>query len=75
MFIPHTEAIYYDLITNKIGSSQNEEDQDSLIQRASGKYKVIITSPTSFLAYLQTVLQGLKALPNRRRSKRNHQKS
>ncbi len=61
MFIPH-EAIYYDLITNKIGSSQNEEDQDSLIQRASGKYKVIITSPTSFLAYLQTVLQGLKAL-------------
>ena len=26
------------------------------------KYKVIIVSPTSFLAYLQTVLQGLKAL-------------
>ncbi|MFN4181537.1 MAG: DNA recombination protein RmuC [Candidatus Paceibacteria bacterium] len=58
MFIPH-EAIYYDLITNKIGSG---EDGENLIQRASGKYKVIITSPTSFLAYLQTVLQGLKAL-------------
>lgn len=58
MFIPH-EAIYYDLITNKIGSN---EDNENLIQRASGKYKVIITSPTSFLAYLQTVLQGLKAL-------------
>lgn len=58
MFIPH-EAIYYDLITNKVGAS---EDNDNLIQRASGKYKVIITSPTSFLAYLQTVLQGLKAL-------------
>ena len=57
MFIPH-EAIYYDLITNKIGSSEDE----NLIQRAAGKYKVIITSPTSFLAYLQTVLQGLKAL-------------
>jgi DNA recombination protein RmuC len=58
MFIPH-EAIYYDLITNKVGAS---EDGDNLIQRASGKYKVIITSPTSFLAYLQTVLQGLKAM-------------
>jgi len=33
-----------------------------LIQRAASKYKVIIVSPTSFLAYLQTVLQGLKAL-------------
>ncbi len=58
MFIPH-EAIYYDLITNKIGTG---DDNENLIQRASGKYKVIITSPTSFLAYLQTVLQGLKAL-------------
>lgn len=58
MFIPH-EAIYYDLITNKVGAG---EDNENLIQRAAGKYKVIITSPTSFLAYLQTVLQGLKAL-------------
>jgi len=32
------------------------------IQRAAGKYHVIIVSPTSFLAYLQTVLQGLKAM-------------
>jgi len=56
MFIPH-EAIYYDLITGKVGSGD-----ENLIQRAAGKYKVIITSPTSFLAYLQTVLQGLKAL-------------
>jgi DNA recombination protein RmuC len=60
MFIPH-EAIYYDLLTNKVGASASEENEN-LIQRAAGKYKVIITSPTSFLAYLQTVLQGLKAL-------------
>lgn len=60
MFIPH-EAIYYDLIINKIGGLKDEENEN-LIQRAAGKYKVIITSPTSFLAYLQTVLQGLKAL-------------
>jgi DNA recombination protein RmuC len=60
MFIPH-EAIYYDLLISKIGAL-NDEDNDSLIQRAASKYHVIIVSPTSFLAYLQTVLQGLKAM-------------
>jgi len=59
MFIPH-EAIYYDLLVNKIGMAADETD--NLIQRAASKYKVIIVSPTSFLAYLQTVLQGLKAM-------------
>lgn len=59
MFIPH-EAIYYDLLINKIGAIT--EETDNLIQRAANKYKVIIISPTSFMAYLQTVLQGLKAL-------------
>ncbi|MFA5291358.1 MAG: DNA recombination protein RmuC [Candidatus Paceibacterota bacterium] len=60
MFIPH-EAIYYDLIINKIGALK-DENTENLIQRAASKYHVIIVSPTSFLAYLQTVLQGLKAL-------------
>lgn len=55
MFIPH-EAIYYDLLVNKVAGEEN------LIQRAASKYKVIIVSPTSFLAYLQTVLQGLRAM-------------
>jgi DNA recombination protein RmuC len=59
MFIPH-EAIYYDLIVNKIGALK--EDSESLIQRAASKHHVLVVSPTSFLAYLQTVLQGLKAL-------------
>jgi len=59
MFIPH-EAIYYDLLINKVGALK--EETENLIQRAASKYKVIIVSPTSFLAYLQTVLQGLKAL-------------
>ena len=45
---------------NKIGAIT--EETDNLIQRAANKYKVIIVSPTSFLAYLQTVLQGLKAM-------------
>lgn len=57
MFIP-SEGIYYDLLTNQVGGGEEE----NLIQRAAGKYKVIIVSPTSFLAYLQTVLQGLKAM-------------
>lgn len=60
MFIPH-EAIYYDLLINKIGAISTE-DTENLIQRAASKHKVIIVSPTSFLAYLQTVLQGLKAM-------------
>jgi len=59
MFIPH-EAIYYDLLINKVGALKDESE--NLIQRAASKHKVIIVSPTSFLAYLQTVLQGLKAL-------------
>lgn len=57
MFIP-SEGIYYALLTNQVGGGEDE----NLIQRAAGKYKVIIVSPTSFLAYLQTVLQGLRAL-------------
>jgi len=67
MFIPH-EAIYYDLLINKIGGISGSGtggsggEADNLIQRAANKYKVIIVSPTSFLAYLQTVLQGLKAM-------------
>lgn len=59
MFLPH-EAIYYDLLINKIGGIDGEAE--TLIQRAAGRQRVIIVSPTSFLAYLQTVLQGLKAL-------------
>lgn len=59
MFIP-SEAIYYDLLVNKVGAVQvNTRD---LIEYAFKEKHVIIVSPTSFLAYLQTVLQGLKAL-------------
>jgi DNA recombination protein RmuC len=59
MFIP-SEAIYYDLLINKVGAVKiNTRD---LIEYAFRDRKVIIVSPTSFLAYLQTVLQGLKAM-------------
>jgi len=59
MFIP-SEAIYYDLLINKVGAVQlNTRD---LIEYAFRDRKVVIVSPTSFLAYLQTVLQGLRAM-------------
>jgi len=59
MFIP-AEAVFYDLLINKIGAiKSNTRD---LVQYAAGEKKVMIVSPTTFLAYLQTVLQGLKAL-------------
>ena len=58
MFIP-SEGVYYDLLVNQVGAMKtNTRD---LIEYAFGK-RVIIVSPTSFLAYLQTVLQGLKGL-------------
>ena len=59
MFIP-SEAIYYDLLINKVGvSGANARD---LMEYAFVEKKVIIVSPTSFMAYLQTVLQGLRSL-------------
>lgn len=59
MFIP-SEAIYYDLLVNKVGIT-NTSARD-LIEYAFRDKKVIIVSPTTLLAYLQTVLQGLRSL-------------
>jgi DNA recombination protein RmuC len=59
MFIP-SEAIYYDLLINKVGTA-NTSARD-LIEYAFKDKKVIIVSPTTLLAYLQTVLQGLRSL-------------
>lgn len=59
MFIP-SEAIYYDLLINKVGSVKSSTRD--LIEYAAGEKKVMVVSPSTFLAYLQTVLQGLKAL-------------
>jgi DNA recombination protein RmuC len=56
MFIP-SEAIYYDLLIGKVGIVNRD-----LIEYAFKEKKVVIVSPTSFLAYLQTVLQGLRAM-------------
>jgi DNA recombination protein RmuC len=59
MFIP-SEAIYYDLLINQIGAVKTTTRD--LIEYAFQEKHVIIVSPTSFMAYLQTVLQGLRAL-------------
>ena len=58
MFIP-SESLYYDLLIDKVGTAGSERD---LIEYAFRDKKVIITSPTSFMAYLQTILQGLRSL-------------
>ena len=55
MFIP-AEAIYYDLLINKVGTTSAQD----LIEYATKEKKVMIVSPTTFLAYLQTVIQGIR---------------
>lgn len=57
MFIP-AEGIYYNLTAYGVGANVNSR---SLMEYAFEK-RVIIVSPSSFFAYLQTVLQGMKAL-------------
>lgn len=59
MFIP-SEAIYYDLLSNKIGMA--DTSSRDLIEYAFRDKHVIIVSPTTFMAYLQTVMQGLRSL-------------
>ena len=58
MFIP-AEGVFYNLLSYKIGTL--EVSSVNLIEYAYSKH-VIITSPTTFLAYLQTILQALHAL-------------
>jgi len=53
MFIP-AEGIYYDLLVNQVADR-------SLIDYAYNDKKVIIVSPTTFAAYLQSVLYGFRA--------------
>jgi DNA recombination protein RmuC len=58
MFIP-AEGIYYDLLVNQV--SKGAVNTQNLIEYAYNKRKVIIVSPTTFYAYLQSVLFGFKA--------------
>jgi DNA recombination protein RmuC len=58
MYIP-AEAIYYDLLVNEVGSIK--VNTRNLIDYAYNDKKVIIVSPTTFMAYLQSILYGFKA--------------
>lgn len=58
MFIP-SESLYYDLLIGSVGAGSSARD---LVEYAFRDKRVIIVSPTSFMAYLQTVLQGLRSL-------------
>lgn len=59
MFIP-SEAIYYDLLANKVGlggvSGRN------LMQYAAVDKKVTIVGPSTLSAMLQTIIQGLRSI-------------
>ena len=58
MFIP-AEGIYYDLLVNEVGAVK--VNTRSLIDYAYKDKNVIIVSPTTFAAYLQSVLYGFRA--------------
>jgi len=58
MFVP-AEGVYHNLITQNVGTVK--VNSRNLIEYAFEK-GVMIVSPTSFFAYLQTVILGLKAL-------------
>lgn len=58
MFIP-SESLYYDLLIGTVGAGSSARD---LVEYAFRDKRVIIVSPTSFMAYLQTVMQGLRSL-------------
>jgi len=58
MYIP-AEAIYYDLLVNEVGATK--VNTRSLIDYAYKDRNVIIVSPTTFAAYLQSVLYGFRA--------------
>ncbi len=65
MFIP-SESLYYDLLIGDVGTGASARD---LVEYAFRDRKVIIVSPTSFMAYLQTVLQGLRSLQIEKQAK------
>lgn len=56
MYIP-AESIYYDLVTGSVGAINAR----NLLEYAQNEKKVIIVSPTTFFAYLNSVLYGFKA--------------
>jgi len=58
MFIP-AEGIYYDLLVNEVGAVK--VNTRSLLEYAVREKSVHIVSPTTFYAFLQSILQGWRA--------------
>ena len=59
MFIP-SEAIYYDLLANKVG--QSGVSGRNLMQYATVEKRVTIVGPSTLSAMLQVIVQGLRSL-------------
>ena len=58
MYIP-AEPIYYDLLVNEVGSMKS--NTRNLIEYAYKDKNVVVVSPTTFSAYLQSILYGFRA--------------
>ena len=59
MFIP-SEAIYYDLLANKVGTGN--VSSRNLMQYAAADKHVTIVGPSTLSAMLQTIVQGLRSM-------------
>ncbi len=59
MFVP-SEAIYYDLLANKVGLGK--VSGRSLMQYAAGDKKVTIVGPSTLSAMMQIIIQGLRSM-------------
>jgi DNA recombination protein RmuC len=59
MFIP-SEAIYYDLLANRVGLTNISGR--NLLQYAAADKKVTIVGPSTLSAMLQTIVQGLRSM-------------
>lgn len=57
MFVP-SEGVFYDVVNNRVGGNDIETSKN-LLEYAYSKH-VNIVGPSTFLAFLQTVLQGLR---------------
>ena len=57
MFVP-AEGIYYDLLINDVGAKASARN---LVDYAMNEKRVMIVSPTTFAAYLHSILYGFKA--------------
>ncbi len=68
MYIP-VETIYYEMMVHESEGEASEGDDPSSLWQFCLAHKVVPVSPNSFLAYLQTVLIGLRGMKIEKQAK------